>query len=301
MQDGARLDTPDGEIAITMETLGELDLPNGRIVALDPGSLAFDNDPKPFERSLPPGRYPVRLSIAHFPAGGERVALAILQVEPTAPVRFAMATKAGEDIATLEDTEFFGHGVDSGSSCFVDLQAARELVRRNQDWDYCWKQFPQLIAFEGHGKNVAIDPSSGLNLIAFTSGFGDGSYASYWGFDAEDRLVCLVTDFGLLGGRTCPICCAEVGKRHEFLCAFERCPYCNGSLSTCDCIATVLHLSEPDLALFLRSQKKILTGSDRDQARQIQARWKEALEHKGRVPVRAEDLDEDDEEVEDDD
>ena len=35
-------------------------------------------------------------------------------------------------------------------------------------------------------------------MVAFSSGFGDGRYASYWGFDEENNLTCLVTDFGVL-------------------------------------------------------------------------------------------------------
>jgi hypothetical protein len=50
-------------------------------------------------------------------------------------------------------------------------------------------------------KNCAdfvLDPDSGLNVVFFTSGDGDGEYASYWGYDAVSDLACLVTDFGLL-------------------------------------------------------------------------------------------------------
>jgi hypothetical protein len=35
------------------------------------------------------------------------------------------------------------------------------------------------------------------NLIAFTSGVGDGVYTSWFGHDSEGRLVALVTDFQL--------------------------------------------------------------------------------------------------------
>ncbi len=33
------------------------------------------------------------------------------------------------------------------------------------------------------------------NIITFSSGFGDGSYPSYWGYDEKDEICCLVTDF----------------------------------------------------------------------------------------------------------
>jgi hypothetical protein len=32
----------------------------------------------------------------------------------------------------------------------------------------------------------------------FESGWGDGVYISYWGFDANDAPACLVTDFSVL-------------------------------------------------------------------------------------------------------
>jgi hypothetical protein len=36
------------------------------------------------------------------------------------------------------------------------------------------------------------------NIICFSSGWGDGSYPSFFGFSAEGRLCALVTDFFIL-------------------------------------------------------------------------------------------------------
>jgi hypothetical protein len=38
---------------------------------------------------------------------------------------------------------------------------------------------------------------SGENLIAFSSGWGDGFYASFWGIARDDSIACIVTDFGV--------------------------------------------------------------------------------------------------------
>ena len=43
-----------------------------------------------------------------------------------------------------------------------------------------------------------LDPESGLNLIAFSSGWGDGCYPSYWGLDAQGQATCLLTDFRVI-------------------------------------------------------------------------------------------------------
>src|SRR4051812_37031399 len=42
---------------------------------------------------------------------------------------------------------------------------------------------------------MKVIPATGANRVVFTSGFGDGYYASYWGLDEQDAPVCTVTDF----------------------------------------------------------------------------------------------------------
>jgi hypothetical protein len=47
-------------------------------------------------------------------------------------------------------------------------------------------------------RSAILDPETGANIIAFSSGDGDGCYASYFGLAADGSAACLVTDFGLL-------------------------------------------------------------------------------------------------------
>ena len=49
---------------------------------------------------------------------------------------------------------------------------------------------------------VIVDSASGLNVIAFSSGWGDGTYDSYWGLNSGGEAVCLLTDFRVV--RTYP-------------------------------------------------------------------------------------------------
>ncbi|MBE9105062.1 DUF4241 domain-containing protein [Nostoc cf. edaphicum LEGE 07299] len=43
--------------------------------------------------------------------------------------------------------------------------------------------------------NICIDKSTQLNIIAFSSGYGDGIYPTYFGYDTEDKIVNIVTEF----------------------------------------------------------------------------------------------------------
>lgn len=48
--------------------------------------------------------------------------------------------------------------------------------------------------------DVLVVESTGANVITFSSGWGDGEYASFWGYDASGELTCLITDFALFPG-----------------------------------------------------------------------------------------------------
>lgn len=46
--------------------------------------------------------------------------------------------------------------------------------------------------------SAVLDAATGANIICFSSGWGDGCYASWFGLNREGVPACLVTDFGLL-------------------------------------------------------------------------------------------------------
>jgi Protein of unknown function (DUF4241) len=308
--DGARVNSPNGVVEIETAEAGTLDLPTGRVIACDPGMLTENGSLTPLARTISPGRYPVQISIAKFAAGGRRVAFATVRLGASPPVRFEPAMREGDDPSSFKDGETPAHGVDSGTSCFIDVRAAEELVRRNADWDYRWNGFGALIGFSQNEewKNVAVDPQAGLNLVEFSSGFGDGRYTSYWGFDSEDRVACLLTDFGLLGGPGCLSCGAEVGQPHHFLCDQELCPFCGGQINGCGCMVRVLELGQDEADLihrfdalfnapaapsgflgwlaskFKKPRLAPLSQEEEAKVRAIHGRWKKAADAKGRIP-----------------
>jgi hypothetical protein len=198
-----------GEFHVERRPVGRMIVPTGRLVACDP--LVFP-ETRPFRKRVPPGKYPVVLSIAHIrprPRSGadERLACAMLCLSSRSPQRRQMAVKAGQRLAALKRDEFYGYVVDSGTGCFMDYSAAKLLERRmRRETDF----FLQIIdAKKQVYKNTRswvdfpLDDSTGLNLIAFSTGFGDGTYASYWGYDSAGEVACLVTDFDILE-RTTP-------------------------------------------------------------------------------------------------
>jgi len=207
--DGTPFEIEDERGTFVTEYLADLVLPTGSIVACD---AIVSRAAPPFQKKVPPGRYPVVLSLANPNTGylaGKQYPFAQVRLSDKRPVRWEMATRAGEDLASLDpdnEDDFFGYPVDSGTGCFMD-ESARQL------WDDLDEEADRvftdaLIAKMGQqptatesiwvAANVVVDPMTGANLIAFPSGVGDGLYPSFWGYDADDKLACLITDFCLI-------------------------------------------------------------------------------------------------------
>jgi hypothetical protein len=168
---------------------GTLSTPTGSIVACDPlGGI----EREPFALGVAPGHYPVELLLA-ADADDTRVALARVLFSAERPSSWCLATWGDRDPRALRPGQVFGYGVDAGTGCFADAGAgaafdagAREALLAGLQASYAdtWCS----ASWRGGGGS----------LVAFSSGYGDGVYASWWGLDAAGRPGCLVTDFEII-------------------------------------------------------------------------------------------------------
>ncbi|HEV8696662.1 MAG TPA: DUF4241 domain-containing protein [Candidatus Limnocylindrales bacterium] len=184
-------------VTMTVDYAGDVILPTGRLVASD----ALIIDSLPFAEAVPPGRHAVSVLVVEFADGDRRVAAAMVTVAPNEPIRWELALVAGQDPATLGPGEFFGYGVDSGTGAFTSPEAT-ERLRDLTAYEACSNavtagMFPGEQRF-GVTVEVEVDRASGTNVVAFSSGFGDGAYPSFVGFDDDGRPAVVLTDFGVL-------------------------------------------------------------------------------------------------------
>jgi hypothetical protein len=196
------------EVTITTHRIGELILTSGNLLAWD--LLMIPDERYGLKKALGPGRYPVVVSVAEFrPVGDTRIACVMLRVGEGPTVRWEPAALNDPDVNRTE--ERFSYGVDSGTGSFMDVEVARALARL--DWEeagrydrfeqFCDKVLAEMErnSFGRHGTagwaDVRVGESTGANVITFSAGWGDGGYASFWGYDAAGELTALVTDFDL--------------------------------------------------------------------------------------------------------
>jgi hypothetical protein len=176
---------------------GDVVLPSGKLVASDGFLMGGDA----FTLDLSPGEHPVSLLRVVFDDGDQRIAAAMVRVSDGEPSSWELALVPGQDPATLAPDEIFGYGVDSGTGAFTSPEAVA-AVTSEADYaryaDSLMSAMPATTeAFELSGQ-VVVDEETGANVVAFASGFGDGSYASYVGRDDDGNVVAVLTDFGVL-------------------------------------------------------------------------------------------------------
>ena len=170
--------------------VAKLHVSSGAIVACDPqGQL----DEGPFARRVAKGEYPVELLLE----GSKRptVAAARVVLGDASPVRWELALQRGQE----EDDA--GYPVDSALGCFTDAATLRVLTRRLGGLTGDEEDEARASFLRGLRKNRGLwleqrpDADHPGNLVAFSTGLGDGNYLSFWGLDARRRPVVLLTDF----------------------------------------------------------------------------------------------------------
>ena len=196
------------KVTISTHQIGALVLTSGELLAWD--LFMIPDNRYVFKKRLKPGRYPVDISVADLrPAGHSRIACARLNLSEGPTVRWEVAAIHNPDHESNEDID--NYGVDSGTGSFMDADAAQALAPlvweaqngTDKFEEFCDKVIAEMEkhSLDQHSSaswaNIRLDEASEANVIAFSSGWGDGGYASYWGYDATGGLTSLVTDFAL--------------------------------------------------------------------------------------------------------
>lgn len=172
--------------ALLLRKAGKLTITSGRIIACDPlTGLGI----APLNRTVPVGRHPVELLVLKLPSGDQRIALARVTFSPARVARWELAFTESAKPKRMKPGEIYGYPVDAGTGCFADHTVG--------GWD---ESFSERLLSALDDKRVDTWARANLrkgegNVVAFSSGWGDGVYASYFGVDAKGRAVCLVTDF----------------------------------------------------------------------------------------------------------
>jgi hypothetical protein len=175
---------------------GRLLITSGRIKACDP-FIGLDHPP--FSVPVANGEFPVRLALVDDPLGGSAVAFARVDFSDAPVVLWSLAVAEGQEVSALKRGEIFGYPVDTGTGSFVDAEAALAMAREvkgNDKLTSAWiEDGARSAETKGNPRFHLVVPAGAGNIIMFDSGWGDGLYASWFGYAADGTVAALVTDF----------------------------------------------------------------------------------------------------------
>lgn len=187
---------------------GNLKLPTGQIVCTDPLYRELGH---PQSWTVKPGEYPVHLYIGLNGKFAGRVAYAELSFNNRIADRWEFSLISEQLLVDDFEKKMNGmYPVENGLSSLSDYdtwtmynQEIEEFYERNQSGNYyndiLEKHFKenQNIPKSSRGEdwvNYQPTKSSG-NIIMFGSGWGDGLYPRYVGYDNNGQVTKLITDF----------------------------------------------------------------------------------------------------------
>ncbi|ANF51505.1 hypothetical protein A0O34_13765 [Chryseobacterium glaciei] len=182
--------------------VGKIYLSSGKLVACDP---LITNDMQPFSIEFPKGDFSVLL---HKERESNCVAYAEIIFANAEVTDWKLATTADQNVKDLAEGEVFGYPAESGMGCFMDVDTQKSLDKlekklyhsKGADFMGIYEEFFHDYFFDENG---AIDQYAFLKpsedhpgtIFSFETGYGEGFYASYIGYDKNNNPVKIITEF----------------------------------------------------------------------------------------------------------
>lgn len=181
---------------------GSIEIVTGKLVASDP---LITSEMPPFMTEFPKGEFPV---LVHKEIESNCIAYVEVVFNNSPITSWQLATSDGQNLEDLQQGEIYGFPVESGMGCLMDSETQQNLnlleqhlfKRKGDDFLGIYEEFfhEHFYQQEGAVNQYAFlkpnDEKSG-NLFAFETGYGEGFYASYIGFDKNNQPVKLVSEF----------------------------------------------------------------------------------------------------------
>lgn len=188
------IDTEFGRMQIERIKAGELKLPTGRIIATDP-ILMYDDEC--YSEHVKPGTYDVYIYVGKTENRKKQTVAAELRFNDNEPLKWEMALLKGESAKGFGHDEFMGYEVENGLGCFMDESVMELLdVMSEEELDKYEKELRNAVrANEYSCAELEIDKKGKGNIVTFASGWNEGTFPTYCGYDENKKLARLVTDF----------------------------------------------------------------------------------------------------------
>ena len=191
--------------------MGEIEFPTGDVLVRDP-LVWLNRDEKAYLTSMPRGKYRIETLVVKLEEDYYRYALSRVRFTESVPNIYYEALKGDENLDDVDGDSIFGFNVDAGLATIVDVATRNAYCDFKDKWyaenpdkniydDFFTEVFannaeenPNYQREGGDWINFKL-PNSELSIPMIQSGFGDGRYPVYFGYDENGELCDLVVEY----------------------------------------------------------------------------------------------------------
>lgn len=191
--------------------VGTVNIPTGNILVCDP-LVYLNRDEKPYFEKVSAGVFPLTISVVEIEEDHYRYAAVRVQFNNEDAVEFIEALKGNENLDDFGEGEYFGFNVDAGLATVVDIKTKDAFCSFREKWEKenpdkniyddffddefkkSYQKNPKYQREGGDWINFEI-PGSDLSIPMIQSGFGDGVYPVYFGYDKNNQICQVVIRF----------------------------------------------------------------------------------------------------------
>lgn len=199
-----------GTLSIDQMVIGKVNIPTGKLLVCDPLVAISESSPTLYDMA-PKGKFDLEICVVKGGEYGDRYATARIRFNEHKAVSFRDALFGNEDFENVEPGAYFGFDVSAGMACICDSQTRDAYLAYEKEWSSKndsniydgllaklfadnAKKNPNYQRQGGDWLDFAI-PNSDQNIIMFQSGFGDGGYPIYWGYDEQNKICQIIVQF----------------------------------------------------------------------------------------------------------
>lgn len=192
--------------------MGKVNFPTGEVIVCDPLTY-LDIESEPYFIKVPTGEFPIDTLVVEVEEDHHRYVATRIKFSDKTAVKHIEALLGYEDLTELGEDEYFGFTVESGLATIVDVSTRDAFCDFVNRWDYendedknlyddffaaeFEKSFQTKPDFQREGGdwiNIKI-PNSTADLPMIQTGFGDGTYPVYFGYDENNEVCEMVLQF----------------------------------------------------------------------------------------------------------
>lgn len=196
--------------------MGEVNFPTGEILVRDP-LVYLKREEQPYFQKVPTGKFSLETLVVEMAKDHYRYMASRVKFSKNKVVRYENAMKGNENLDDdfIQGESFFGFYVDAGLATIVDVKTRDAYCDFEKSWfdaqehpkecniydDFFAEEFkksyqanPQFQREGGDWINFTI-PNTDLSVPMIQSGWGDGTYPVYLGYDDNNAVCEVVIEF----------------------------------------------------------------------------------------------------------